>query len=119
MRNPKYANIFELTIQKSALGLPLKWKKPQAIFFNSMSDLFHEDIEAAYIRLLQSLTKSSVCRSSLLTFAQPSQCSGVRKNNEADRRTTRVTSTDAPIRSVISHSFAALSRPPETSFQLM
>jgi len=28
---------------------PLSWKKPQRIFVNSMSDLFHEDVEAAFI----------------------------------------------------------------------
>ncbi len=27
-----------------ALGAPLRWRKPQRIFVNSMSDLFHEDI---------------------------------------------------------------------------
>jgi protein gp37 len=26
------------------LEQPLKWKKPQKIFVNSMSDLFHEDV---------------------------------------------------------------------------
>jgi len=50
MRNPKYANAFELTIQESALDLPLHWKKPQAIFVNSMSDLFHEDLGEGYIQ---------------------------------------------------------------------
>jgi protein gp37 len=50
MNNPKYANAFELTIQESALDLPLRWKKPQSIFVNSMSDLFHTDIEESYIQ---------------------------------------------------------------------
>ena len=26
------------------LELPLAWKRPQTIFVNSMSDLFHEDV---------------------------------------------------------------------------
>jgi protein gp37 len=50
MGNPKYANGFDLTIQESALELPLRWKKPQTIFVNSMSDLFHEDIEEDYVQ---------------------------------------------------------------------
>ena len=50
MGNPKYARAFELTIQESALRLPLSWKKPQAIFVNSMSDLFHERVDEAYIQ---------------------------------------------------------------------
>ncbi len=32
------------------LELPLKWKKPQTIFVNSMSDLFHEEVSLSYIR---------------------------------------------------------------------
>jgi len=29
--------------------MPLKWKKPQMIFVNSMSDLFHKDVPAEFI----------------------------------------------------------------------
>jgi protein gp37 len=32
------------------LELPFRWKKPQTIFVNSMSDLFHDDVPLAYIR---------------------------------------------------------------------
>ena len=32
------------------LNEPLKWKTPRRIFVNSMSDLFHEKIELAYIQ---------------------------------------------------------------------
>ena len=32
------------------LNEPLKWKKPRRIFVNSMSDLFHEKIDLAYIQ---------------------------------------------------------------------
>src|SRR5262247_1068137 len=49
MGNKSYANGFELTLQPSALELPLRWKKPQFIFVNSMSDLFHEDIPEAFV----------------------------------------------------------------------
>jgi protein gp37 len=31
------------------LDLPLRWKKPQNIFVNSMSDLFHEDVPDEFI----------------------------------------------------------------------
>ena len=50
MGNPKYVNGFKLTTQESALELPLRWKKPQTIFVNSMSDLFHEGIEEGYVQ---------------------------------------------------------------------
>src|SRR5208283_1983111 len=49
MRQPNYANGFDLTLHKHALELPLKWKKPQTIFVNSMSDLFLKDIPDEFI----------------------------------------------------------------------
>jgi protein gp37 len=49
MGNPNYANGFSVTMHEDALELPLKWRKPQTIFVNSMSDLFHEDIPAEFI----------------------------------------------------------------------
>lgn len=50
MRQANYRNGFELTIQRQALKLPLGWKKPQTIFVNSMSDLFHKDVSLEYIK---------------------------------------------------------------------
>lgn len=47
--NPNYVNGFQLTLHERALYLPLKWHKPQAIFVNSMSDLFHEDVPDDFI----------------------------------------------------------------------
>ena len=53
MENPNYANGFELTLQEHMLELPLSWKKPQMIFVNSMSDLFHKDRAASRSRPLR------------------------------------------------------------------
>lgn len=50
MRQPNYRNGFELTLQPQALELPLNWRKPQTVFVNSMSDLFHADVPIDYIR---------------------------------------------------------------------
>jgi len=50
MGQPNYANGFTLAIHEHALDLPLKWKKPQIIFVNSMSDLFHNDVPAWFIQ---------------------------------------------------------------------
>ncbi len=49
MGQPNYANGFKLTLHEGALELPLTWKKPQVIFVNSMSDLFHKDVPAEFI----------------------------------------------------------------------
>ena len=50
MGQANYSNGFALTLQPQMLDLPLKWKKPQTIFVNSMSDLFHKDVPLSYIR---------------------------------------------------------------------
>jgi protein gp37 len=50
MGQPNYRNGFELTLQPQMLELPLQWKKPQTIFVNSMSDLFHKDVSLEYIQ---------------------------------------------------------------------
>jgi protein gp37 len=50
MGQPNYANGFRLTLQPHMLELPLKWKKPQTIFVNSMSDLFHKSVPLEYVQ---------------------------------------------------------------------
>ncbi len=50
MGQPNYARGFAVTTHPKILELPLRWKKPQSIFVNSMSDLFHEDIPVAFLR---------------------------------------------------------------------
>ncbi|HEX3558263.1 MAG TPA: phage Gp37/Gp68 family protein [Pyrinomonadaceae bacterium] len=49
MGQPNYANGFELTMQRRMLELPLRWRQPQTIFVNSMSDLFHRGVTTEYI----------------------------------------------------------------------
>jgi protein gp37 len=50
MGQRNYLNGFTLTVQEHMLELPLHWKKPQVIFVNSMSDLFHEKVPMDYIQ---------------------------------------------------------------------
>jgi protein gp37 len=71
MGQPNYANGFKLTTHQHVLEKPLEWKRPQMIFVNSMSDLFHEDapldfiqevfgvMHCAYWHTFQVLTKRS------------------------------------------------------------
>jgi protein gp37 len=47
---PQYADGFKVTLQEKALENPLGWNRPQVIFVNSMSDLFHEDVPLDYIK---------------------------------------------------------------------
>jgi protein gp37 len=50
MGQPNYKNGFELTLQPHMVELPLHWKRPQTIFVNSMSDLFHKDVPLSFIQ---------------------------------------------------------------------
>jgi protein gp37 len=50
MGHHKYSRGFAVTVHESALSLPLGWKKPQRVFVNSMSDLFHDDVPDSFIR---------------------------------------------------------------------
>jgi protein gp37 len=45
----RYQNGFELVQQEDLVDLPKKWKQPRLIFVNSMSDLFHERVDANFI----------------------------------------------------------------------
>ena len=44
-----YRNGFQVTLQPQMLDRPLRWRKPQRIFVNSMSDLFHVDVPKDYV----------------------------------------------------------------------
>lgn len=50
MGQANYANGFALTLQPHMLELPLRWKRSQTIFVNSMSDLFHMSVPLDYIQ---------------------------------------------------------------------
>ncbi len=60
MGQANYANGFEVTMHTHMLEYPLKWKKPQVIFVNSMSDLFHKDISLEFIhQVFDVMTRAS------------------------------------------------------------
>ena len=59
MRQEKYANGFNLTQHPKVLKDPLSWKKPQVIFVNSMSDLFHKDVPLSFIKEVFSVMKEA------------------------------------------------------------
>jgi len=50
MGQVNYRNGFDLMCHEHVLELPLKWKKPQTIFVNSMSDLFHRKVSKTFIK---------------------------------------------------------------------
>lgn len=50
MGQQNYKNGFNLALHEHSLEIPLKWKRPQVIFVNSMSDLFHEEVPLEFIK---------------------------------------------------------------------
>jgi protein gp37 len=68
MGHSNYANGFKLTTHEQMLELPLTWKKPQMIFVNSMSDLFHEDVPLEFIdRVMDVMRRASWHQFQVLT----------------------------------------------------
>lgn len=55
----KYRNAFALSIHEEVLNEPLTWTKPQTIFVNSMSDLFHKDVPLDFILRLFDVMRSA------------------------------------------------------------
>jgi len=46
----RYRNQFQLTMHPDLLDEPRRWERPRLVFVNSMSDLFHEDVEIGFIQ---------------------------------------------------------------------
>jgi protein gp37 len=68
MGQAKYVNGFALTLHENALELPLSWKKPQRIFVNSMSDLFHDHVPLPFIqRVFETMRKAHWHQFQILT----------------------------------------------------
>jgi protein gp37 len=64
MGNRNYANEFQVTLHEHMLAQPLKWRKRQRVFVNSMSDLYHKDVPFEFIRKVFDV----MCRADWHTF---------------------------------------------------
>jgi len=63
---PRWTN--KVRLVEDLLDAPLKWKKPQLIFVNSMSDLFHEDVPLDFIlRVFDTMHKAKQHHFQVLT----------------------------------------------------
>ena len=49
MGQKNYRNGFKVTCHRHTLDMPLRWKRPQMVFVNSMSDIFHKDVPDDFI----------------------------------------------------------------------
>jgi len=68
MGSPLYANGFRVALHPEVLTKPLRWKRAQTIFVNSMSDLFHRQVPFDFIkRIFGVMSQSSHHRFQALT----------------------------------------------------
>lgn len=68
MGQPNYANGFKVAMHEPSLDIPLRWKKPQTIFVNSMSDLFHREVTTEFIlRIFDVMVRTDWHRYQILT----------------------------------------------------
>jgi protein gp37 len=68
MGQPNYARGFKVAVHEHALDAVLKWKKPQTIFVNSMSDLFHREVPTEFIlRVFDVMNQANWHRYQILT----------------------------------------------------
>jgi len=68
MHQANYRNGFKVKTHSGSLHLPLSWKKPQTIFVNSMSDLFHDEVPDEFIfRIFEVMGKANWHRFQILT----------------------------------------------------
>ena len=59
MGQSNYRDGFRVTLQPHMLDLPIRWRRPQAIFVNSMSDLFHDAVPLDYIQRVFNVMRSA------------------------------------------------------------
>ena len=72
---------FDLTLRPERLDQPKSWKKPQRVFVNSMSDLFHKDIPEDYIlRVFLTMEQASWHNYQILTKRSPVMRKFVKKH---------------------------------------
>jgi protein gp37 len=68
MGSPRYPNGFAVTLQEDLVDLPRRWRTPRKVFVNSMSDLFHSSVPAAFIqRVFQTMNECSQHQFQILT----------------------------------------------------
>lgn len=68
MGQANYVNGFQVNMHEKALDAPLSWKRPQTIFVNSMSDLFHKDVSREFIgRVFDVMARAHWHRFQILT----------------------------------------------------
>jgi len=67
----KYKNGFDVTTHPSVIDEPLTWKKPRLVFVNSMSDLFHEEVDTGFIKRVFDTMNDANCHTFQILTKRP------------------------------------------------
>lgn len=59
MGQEKYSAGFEYRMHESAIDIPYSWRKPQIVFVNSMSDLFHRSVTLEFVKRVFSVMNNT------------------------------------------------------------
>ena len=59
MGQPNYSRGFDLALHEKCLDLPLRWKKPQTVFVNSMGDLFLKEVPESFLMKVFEVMKAA------------------------------------------------------------
>jgi protein gp37 len=106
---------FRLAVHPGRLRIPLRWRRPQLVFVDSMSDLFHPRVPTGFIadildvmrearhHTFFALTKRPARMASVLTRVQPTPLDNVWwgttvETNDYVRRADRLRDTPAAVR---------------------
>jgi protein gp37 len=67
-------------LDRHALEVPVRWKKPRRVFVNSMSDLFHEKVSSSFIGQVWSVMERTPQHTYQILTKRPDRMAQVTKN---------------------------------------
>ncbi|MEH2491604.1 DUF5131 family protein [Bradyrhizobium sp. AZCC 2230] len=67
----------KVRLDQAALDVPLSWRKPRRIFVNSMSDLFHDAVPAAFVAEVWSVMAATPRHTYQILTKRPDRMAGI------------------------------------------
>lgn len=80
---------FDVVLRPDRLDLPLKWQKPQRIFVNSMSDLFHDEVPDSFIQAVFTTMAQATRHTFQILTKRPQRMQALLSSWKADGLTLR------------------------------
>jgi protein gp37 len=102
----KYAGLTRKSGNERALSAPLSWRKPRTVFVNSMSDLFHDDVDEDFIQQVWAVMRETPQHTYQVLTKRPDRMQSVLSSSEFRVLPNVWVGTsveDAPVASRIDH----------------